>query len=113
MVHEIPKNKKRRNFSQNIRSNKLPDIKPPENQDFAGGITIEFTQCEFSTRTGRRDREIRIINGRFPHTERGVENLALFFENNCGAKHLKDLNGDNYGNPSYSKRNNWDLKRTS
>jgi len=92
MVHKIPAGKKRQ-FSQSIKTDLMPRVNPPDDQSFADGVSIEMDTFGLDIQSGKRTRQVSHVVGRFPATERGCENLAAFFEQNCNENHLVDLNG--------------------
>ena len=95
MVHKMPKGTKKRQFSQSIvKSGELVKVRPPADQSFDCGISIEFNSCGYNTQTGKRDKFVQRIEGRFPHSESGCDHLATFFEQNCDGKHIADLYKD-------------------
>jgi hypothetical protein len=90
MIQKIPSGKKRQ-FSQNIKVNIAPRVKQPDDQSFVDGVSLTLDCFDHNAATGRRDRFVRRETVRFPHTVRGCEAIAEYFEQNCEEKHLSDF----------------------
>lgn len=67
MVHEIPKNTKKRQYNpKNKGQHREKRIEQPVDQSFDGGISISMMSYGHNAETGNRDRPIGMVSGRFP-----------------------------------------------
>lgn len=79
MVHEIPKNTKKRQYNpKNKGQHRERRIEQPADQSFDGGISIRMMSYGHNSQTGNRDRPIGIVEGRF----KSGEMLSDFYDQN-------------------------------
>lgn len=79
MVHQIPKNAKKRQYNPKAKGQpKERKIQPPEDQNFEGGFSIIMDTYDYNASTGNRDRRTGRVYARFPKADQ----LSDFYEQN-------------------------------